>query len=67
MLINYVRPQAAANKSWSWETTFSFDGKINSGGGEELEGMPRFQVLKAKGHYRSGKNNEMLLKICSRS
>ncbi|KAL1565987.1 Valine--tRNA ligase, mitochondrial 1 [Salvia divinorum] len=55
-------------------TIFTDDGKINANGGEEFEGMPRFtarvavtQALKEKGLYRGDKNNEMRLKICSRS
>ncbi|KAL6524885.1 Valine--tRNA ligase, mitochondrial 1 [Orobanche minor] len=53
---------------------FTDDGKINSNGGSEFEGMPRFkarvvvtQALKEKGLYRGDKNNEMRLGICSRS
>lgn len=53
---------------------FTDDGKINSNGGKEFEGMPRFkarvavtQALKEKGLYRGDKNNEMRLGICSRS
>ncbi|XP_019164045.1 PREDICTED: valine--tRNA ligase, mitochondrial 1-like [Ipomoea nil] len=50
------------------------DGKINSNGGPDFEGMPRFvarvaviEALKEKGLYRDTKNNEMRLGICSRS
>ncbi|XP_057805457.1 valine--tRNA ligase, mitochondrial 1 [Salvia miltiorrhiza] len=53
---------------------FTDDGKINTNGGEEFAGMPRFkareavtQALKEKGLYRGDKNNEMRLGICSRS
>ncbi|KAL0316244.1 UNVERIFIED_CONTAM: Valine--tRNA ligase, mitochondrial 1 [Sesamum radiatum] len=53
---------------------FTDDGKINSNGGPEFAGMPRFQArvavkeaLKEKGLYRGDKNNEMRLGICSRS
>ncbi|GFQ01299.1 valine--tRNA ligase [Phtheirospermum japonicum] len=53
---------------------FTDDGKINSNGGSEFEGMPRFkarvavtQALKEKGLYRGDKNNEMRLGLCSRS
>ncbi|KAL0333355.1 UNVERIFIED_CONTAM: Valine--tRNA ligase, mitochondrial 1 [Sesamum angustifolium] len=52
---------------------FTDDGKINSNGGPEFAGMPRFQArvavteaLKEKGLYRGDKNNEMRLGICSR-
>ncbi|KAG6386313.1 hypothetical protein SASPL_155208 [Salvia splendens] len=57
-------------------TLFTDDGKINSNGGEVFEGMPRFkarvtviQALKEKLYlqHRGDKNNEMCLKICSRS
>ncbi|XP_041997579.1 valine--tRNA ligase, mitochondrial 1-like isoform X1 [Salvia splendens] len=55
-------------------TIFTDDGKINSNGGEEFEGMPRFkarvaviQALKEKGLHRGDKDNEMCLKICSTS
>ncbi|KAG6412055.1 hypothetical protein SASPL_124718 [Salvia splendens] len=53
---------------------FTDDGKINTNGGEQFAGMPRFkareavtQALKEKGLYRGDKNNEMRLGICSRS
>ncbi|XP_072972048.1 valine--tRNA ligase, mitochondrial 1-like [Typha angustifolia] len=53
---------------------FTDDGKINSNGGEEFEGMPRFtarvavsEALQAKGLYRGSQKNEMNLGICSRS
>ncbi|KAG6412005.1 hypothetical protein SASPL_124662 [Salvia splendens] len=41
-------------------TIFTDDGKINSNGGEEFEGM-------AHGLHRGDKDNEMCLKICSTS
>ncbi|XP_059629353.1 valine--tRNA ligase, mitochondrial 1 isoform X2 [Cornus florida] len=50
------------------------DGKINSNGGSEFAGMPRFKAreavtaaLEKKGLYRGAKNNEMRLGLCSRS
>ncbi|GMH26346.1 hypothetical protein Nepgr_028189 [Nepenthes gracilis] len=53
---------------------FTDDGKINSNGGPEFEGMPRFKareaIIKAmqeKGLYRGTANNEMRLGLCSRS
>lgn len=53
---------------------FTDDGKINSNGGPEFSGMPRFKArveitkaLKEKGLYRGTKDNEMRLGICSRS
>ncbi|KDO61636.1 hypothetical protein CISIN_1g001289mg [Citrus sinensis] len=53
---------------------FTDDGKINSNGGLEFEGMPRFkareavnEALKKKGLYRGAKDNEMRLGLCSRS
>ncbi|CAN6453689.1 unnamed protein product [Victoria cruziana] len=53
---------------------FTDDGKINSDGGQEFEGMLRFEArvavvesLKRKGLYRGFKNNEMHLAICSRT
>lgn len=53
---------------------FTDDGKINSNGGSEFEGMPRFKAreavtaaLQKKGLYRGAKNNEMRLGVCSRS
>ncbi|KAF5205804.1 Valine--trna ligase, partial [Thalictrum thalictroides] len=53
---------------------FTDDGKINSHGGSEFEGMPRFkarvavtEALKAKGLYRGQINNEMALGFCSRT
>ncbi|KAG8374248.1 hypothetical protein BUALT_Bualt11G0111500 [Buddleja alternifolia] len=53
---------------------FTDDGKINSNGGPDFAGMPRFkareavtEALKEKGLYRGDKNNEMRLGICSRS
>ncbi|XP_051129564.1 valine--tRNA ligase, mitochondrial 1 [Andrographis paniculata] len=53
---------------------FTDDGKINSNGGSDFEGMPRFkarvtiiEALKEKGLYRGDKNNEMRLGVCSRS
>ncbi|KAF9601147.1 hypothetical protein IFM89_017052 [Coptis chinensis] len=53
---------------------FTDDGKINSNGGYEFEGMPRFkartamiEALKKKGLHRGVKNNEMSLAVCSRS
>ncbi|GLT81109.1 hypothetical protein SLA2020_525130 [Shorea laevis] len=53
---------------------FTDDGKINSAGGADFEGMPRFkareavtEALQKKGLYRGAKNNEMRLGLCSRS
>ncbi|KAL3526173.1 hypothetical protein ACH5RR_014545 [Cinchona calisaya] len=53
---------------------FTDDGKINSNGGLEFAGMPRFEArvalteaLKKKGLYRGSKDNEMRLGVCSRS
>ncbi|KAF8028100.1 hypothetical protein BT93_E0877 [Corymbia citriodora subsp. variegata] len=53
---------------------FTDDGKINSNGGSEFVGMPRFKArqaitvaLQEKGLYRSSKNNEMRLGLCSRT
>ncbi|XAR47991.1 Valine--tRNA ligase [Bertholletia excelsa] len=53
---------------------FTDDGKINSNGGSDFVGMPRFkareavtEALKKKGLYRGDKTNEMRLGICSRS
>ncbi|KAL7183872.1 hypothetical protein ACSBR2_026113 [Camellia fascicularis] len=53
---------------------FTDDGKINSNGGSEFAGMPRFkarevvtEAIQRKGLYRGAKNNEMRLGICSRS
>eukprot|EP00250_Pteridium_aquilinum_P018434 c24085_g1_i3 orf=257-3421(-) len=53
---------------------FTDDGKVNSNGGEQFEGMPRFlarvavlEALKLKGLYRKTENNDMRLAICSRS
>ncbi|CAI0442038.1 unnamed protein product [Linum tenue] len=53
---------------------FTDDGKINSNGGSEFTGMPRFKAreavtnaLREKGLYRGAKNNEMRLGLCSRS
>ncbi|CAA2978052.1 Valine--tRNA ligase [Olea europaea subsp. europaea] len=53
---------------------FTDDGRINSNGGPEFVGMPRFEArvavteaLKEKGLYRGDKNNEMRLGICSRT
>ncbi|XP_057951719.1 valine--tRNA ligase, mitochondrial 1 [Malania oleifera] len=50
------------------------DGKINSNGGSEFAGMPRFkarvavtEALQKKGLYRGAKANEMRLGVCSRS
>ncbi|XP_047340361.1 valine--tRNA ligase, mitochondrial 1 [Impatiens glandulifera] len=50
------------------------DGKINSNGGKEFQGMPRFKARKAvtaalqkQGLYRESKNNEMRLGVCSRT
>ncbi|OVA16157.1 Aminoacyl-tRNA synthetase [Macleaya cordata] len=53
---------------------FTDDGKINSNGGSEFEGMPRFkarvaviEALQKKGLYRGAQNNEMRLGLCSRT
>ncbi|KAF0913119.1 hypothetical protein E2562_020255 [Oryza meyeriana var. granulata] len=53
---------------------FTDDGKINSNGGAQFEGMPRFtarvaviEALKAKGLYKETKKNEMILGVCSRT
>ncbi|KAM7250274.1 hypothetical protein ACFE04_022157 [Oxalis oulophora] len=53
---------------------FTDDGKINSNGGPEFEGMPRFQArealndaLKRKGLHRGDADNVMRLGLCSRS
>ncbi|MFZ8466574.1 hypothetical protein ACO1MK_14835, partial [Staphylococcus aureus] len=53
---------------------FTDDGKINSNGGSEFAGMPRFEAREAitaalqdKGLYRGAKNNEMRLGLCSRT
>ncbi|XP_015690635.1 valine--tRNA ligase, mitochondrial 1-like [Oryza brachyantha] len=53
---------------------FTDDGKINSNGCAQFEGMPRFtarvciiEALKAKGLYKGTKKTEMSLGICSRS
>ncbi|XP_048132008.1 valine--tRNA ligase, mitochondrial 1-like isoform X2 [Rhodamnia argentea] len=53
---------------------FTDDGKINSNGGSEFVGMPRFKArqavtvaLQEKGLYRGSKNNEMRLGLCSRT
>ncbi|KAM7470344.1 hypothetical protein LguiA_008527 [Lonicera macranthoides] len=53
---------------------FTDDGKINSNGGSEFTGMPRFKAreavtaaLEKKGLYRGIKANEMRLGVCSRS
>ncbi|KAM0940445.1 putative valine--tRNA ligase [Dioscorea sansibarensis] len=53
---------------------FTDDGKINSNGGTQFEGMPRFkarvavtEALQEKGLYRGIQKNEMKLGICSRS
>ncbi|GLT32698.1 hypothetical protein SLA2020_073450 [Shorea laevis] len=53
---------------------FTDDGKIDSIGGAEFVGMPRFkcreaviETLQKKGLYRGAKNIEMRLGICSRS
>ncbi|KAL6526580.1 Valine--tRNA ligase, mitochondrial 1 [Orobanche gracilis] len=55
-------------------TIFTDDGRINSDGGSEFAGMPRFkareavvEALKKKNLYRGAQNNEMCLGICSRS
>ncbi|CAL5082726.1 unnamed protein product [Urochloa decumbens] len=53
---------------------FTDDGKINSNGGAQFEGMPRFtarvaviKALKEKGLYKDTKKNEMSLGVCSRT
>ncbi|KAG5558497.1 hypothetical protein RHGRI_008438 [Rhododendron griersonianum] len=53
---------------------FTDEGQINSNGGPEFVGMPRFKAreavtaaLQTKGLYRGAKNNEMRLGICSRT
>ncbi|XP_030936958.1 valine--tRNA ligase, mitochondrial 1-like isoform X2 [Quercus lobata] len=53
---------------------FTDDGKVNSNGGLEFAGMPRFkareaviEALQKKGLYRGAKGNEMRLGICSRT
>ncbi|KAI9070903.1 hypothetical protein K1719_047133 [Acacia pycnantha] len=53
---------------------FTDDGKINTNGGSEFVGMPRFkareavaEALQQKGLYRGSENNEMRLGVCSRS
>ncbi|XP_050219299.1 valine--tRNA ligase, mitochondrial 1 [Mercurialis annua] len=53
---------------------FTDDGKINSNGGSNFTGMPRFKAreevtkaLQEKDLYRGAKNNEMRLGCCSRS
>uniref|UniRef100_A0A7N2N037 valine--tRNA ligase n=1 Tax=Quercus lobata TaxID=97700 RepID=A0A7N2N037_QUELO len=53
---------------------FTDDGKINSSGGSEFAGMPRFKAreaviesLQKKGLYRGAKGNDMRLGICSRT
>ncbi|GAB2286532.1 Valine--tRNA ligase, mitochondrial 1, partial [Dionaea muscipula] len=53
---------------------FTDDGRINSNGGPEFQGMPRFRAresitkaLQDKGLFRGVKNNEMRLGVCSRS
>ncbi|KAK1301620.1 Valine--tRNA ligase [Acorus calamus] len=53
---------------------FTDDGNINSNGGSNFEGMPRFkarlavvEALKEKGLYIGAQNNEMRLGICSRT
>ncbi|KAL4595270.1 hypothetical protein ACB092_12G079300 [Castanea dentata] len=53
---------------------FTDDGKINTDGGPEFSGMPRFnareavtEALQKKGLYRGAKDNEMRLGICSRT
>ncbi|KAG7982619.1 hypothetical protein I3843_04G062200 [Carya illinoinensis] len=53
---------------------FTDDGKINSNGGSEFVGLPRFkareavtEALQKKGFYRGAKNNEMRLGVCSRT
>ncbi|CAO2829524.1 unnamed protein product [Amaranthus hypochondriacus] len=53
---------------------FTDDGNINSNGGPDFAGMPRFKArvavtkaLEEKGLYRGAKDNEMRLGICSRT
>ncbi|KAL1218983.1 Valine--tRNA ligase, mitochondrial 1 [Cardamine amara subsp. amara] len=53
---------------------FTDDGRINTNGGSEFKGMPRFaareavvEALRKKGLYRGEKNNEMRIGVCSRS
>ncbi|VVA98459.1 unnamed protein product [Arabis nemorensis] len=53
---------------------FTDDGKINTNGGSEFTGMPRFaareavvEALKKQDLYRGAKNNEMRLGLCQRS
>ncbi|KAK9993005.1 hypothetical protein SO802_022708 [Lithocarpus litseifolius] len=53
---------------------FTDDGKVNSNGGSEFAGMPRFkareaviEALQKKGLYRGSQGNEMRLGICSRT
>ncbi|KAK9015180.1 hypothetical protein V6N11_006297 [Hibiscus sabdariffa] len=53
---------------------FTDDGKINSNGGVEFVGMPRFKAreavidaLQKKKLYRGAQNNEMRLGLCSRT
>jgi valyl-tRNA synthetase len=53
---------------------FTDDGQINSNGGPEFVGMPRFKAreavtaaLQKKGLYRGAQNNEMGLGLCSRT
>jgi valyl-tRNA synthetase len=55
-------------------SVFTDDGNINSNGGSEFTGMPRFKAreavtaaLEKKGLYRCVKPNEMRLGVCSRS
>jgi valyl-tRNA synthetase len=55
-------------------SVFTDDGNINSNGGSEFTGMPRFKAreavtaaLEKKGLYRGVKPNEMRLGVCSRS
>ncbi|AEE29190.1 valyl-tRNA synthetase / valine-tRNA ligase (VALRS) [Arabidopsis thaliana] len=53
---------------------FTDDGKINTNGGSDFAGMPRFaareavvEALQKQGLYRGAKNNEMRLGLCSRT
>nr|GEU96755.1 valine--tRNA ligase, mitochondrial 1-like isoform X2 [Tanacetum cinerariifolium] len=53
---------------------FTDDGKINSDGGSDFVGMPRFEArvavteaLKSRGLYRGEEKNEMRLGVCSRT
>ncbi|XP_010458966.1 PREDICTED: valine--tRNA ligase, mitochondrial 1 [Camelina sativa] len=53
---------------------FTDDGKINTNGGSDFTGMPRFaareavvEALQKHGLYRGAKNNEMRLGLCSRT